>query len=155
MIGVLAGVVPYFACTKLKSIFNYDDALDTFGVHGVGGTLGAFLTGIFATPEANANLNTNLGGIVGHSLWMEQLKAMGLTIALAVGGTVVIAYALKALIGLRPDKDSEEMGLDALDHGEAGYHHEEAGGMVPVHAMAAAHAGQKSHDDVRTQGGLA
>jgi len=155
IIGVLAGAVPYFACTKLKSIFNYDDALDTFGVHGVGGTLGAFLTGLFATPDANPNLNTNLGGVVGHSLWLEQLKAIGLTLVLAIGGTAVIAYTVKALIGLRPDKESEELGLDALDHGEAGYHHEEAGGMVPVHAMAAAHAGQKSHDDVRTQGGLA
>ena len=60
IIGVLAGVVPFLACTKLKAIFKYDDALDTFGVHGVGGTLGALLTGVFATPDVNANLNTNL-----------------------------------------------------------------------------------------------
>jgi Amt family ammonium transporter len=155
IIGVLAGAVPYFACTKLKSIFNYDDALDTFGVHGVGGTLGALLTGVFATADVNPNLNTNLGTIVGHTLWLEQLKAIGLTMTLAIGGTVVIAYAVKALIGLRPDKETEEMGLDALDHGEAGYHHEEAGGMMPVSMMSAARAGQKSSDDVRTQGGLA
>jgi hypothetical protein len=57
--------------------------------------------------------------------------------------------------GLRLDNDSEEAGLDALDHGEAGYHHEEAVGMVPLHMMAAAHGGRKSSDDVRTQGGLA
>ena len=56
LIGVLAGVVPYFACTKLKQVFKYDDALDTFGVHGVGGTLGALLTGLLATTEANGNL---------------------------------------------------------------------------------------------------
>ena len=127
IIGVLAGVVPYLACTKLKAIFNYDDALDTFGVHGVGGTMGALVTGFFATPEANANLNTNLAGVVGKTLWLEQLEAMGLTVALSVGATVVIAYALKATLGLRPSVESEELGLDDSDHGEAGYHADEGG----------------------------
>jgi Amt family ammonium transporter len=128
IIGVLAGVVPYFACTKLKHIFKYDDALDTFGVHGVGGTLGALVTGFLATSEANGNLNTNLSQIVGHTLWLEQLKAMGVTIAMALAGTAVLAYAIKAIMGLRPDIDNEEQGLDILDHGEAGYHMDEAGG---------------------------
>jgi Amt family ammonium transporter len=127
-IGLLAGVVPFVACTKLKSIFKYDDALDTFGVHGVGGTLGALLTGFFATPDANPNLNTNLGGLVGHTLWLEQLKAMGLTVGLSIAATVVIGYALKATMGLRPSVDDEELGLDDSEHGEAGYHPEEAGG---------------------------
>jgi Amt family ammonium transporter len=127
-IGVLAGVVPFLACTKLKSMFNYDDALDTFGVHGVGGTLGALVTGFFATPEANANLNTNLASIVGHTLWLEQLKAIGLTLVLSVGGTAVLAFAIRAAIGLRPAPDAEEQGLDQTDHGEVGYHYDEAGG---------------------------
>jgi len=127
VIGVLAGVVPFFACTKLKAFFKYDDALDTFGVHAVGGTMGAFVTGLFATPEVNANLSTNLGGIVGHTLWIEQVKAMGLTLALSIGGTVVIGYAVKALLGLRPSLEGEEQGLDATDHGEAGYHPDEMG----------------------------
>jgi Amt family ammonium transporter len=126
-IGVLAGAVPFLACTKLKAIFKYDDALDTFGVHGVGGTMGALLTGIFATPEVNANLNTNLAGLVGKTLWLEQLKAIGLTLTLSVCGTAVIAFALKAILGLRPAVDAEEEGLDVTDHGEAGYHPEEAG----------------------------
>jgi Amt family ammonium transporter len=140
IIGVLAGAIPYLACTKLKAIFNYDDALDTFGVHGVGGTLGALVTGIFATPEANANLNTNLSGIVGKTLWVEQLKAMGLTVVLSVGATAVIAYALKAVLGLRPSVEAEEAGLDDSDHGEAGYHPEEAGfhGQEPSAAAVAA-----------------
>ncbi len=77
LIGILAGSIPYLACMKLKAMLGYDDALDTFGVHGVGGTLGALLTGFLATPEANPNLTTNLGGIVGKTLWVEQLKAMG------------------------------------------------------------------------------
>ena len=128
IVGVLAGTVPYFACTKLKAWLKYDDALDTFGVHGVGGTMGALLTGFLATPAANPNLNTNLAQIVGKTLWLEQLKAMGLTIAMALTGTLILAYLVKAAIGLRPAPDSEEMGLDDVDHGEAGYHFDEAGG---------------------------
>ncbi len=77
IIGVFAGAVPFLACTTLKNFFKYDDALDTFGVHGVGGTMGALLTGFFATTSANANLSTNLGSIVGKTLWLEQLKAIG------------------------------------------------------------------------------
>jgi Amt family ammonium transporter len=127
IIGVLAGVVPYLACTKLKSFFKYDDALDTFGVHAVGGTMGALVTGVLATADVNGNLNTNLNGIVGHTLWLEQLKAMGVTLALSIGGTIVIAYALKAVMGLRPSVESEESGLDESDHGEAAYHPEEGG----------------------------
>jgi Amt family ammonium transporter len=121
-IGVLAGAVPYFACTKLKHWLGYDDALDTFGVHAIGGTMGALLTGFFASAEMNPNLSTNLKGIVGHSLWVEQLKAMGLTIAMAVVATVVLAYAIKFTIGLRPSREDEETGLDLSDHGERGYH---------------------------------
>jgi Amt family ammonium transporter len=118
IIGVLAGVVPFLACTKLKAIFNYDDALDTFGVHGVGGTLGALLTGFFATAEANPNLAT----LVGHGLWLQQLEAMLVTVVVAVVGTAVLALVVKSTIGLRPDREAEEVGLDEMDHGEAGYH---------------------------------
>ena len=127
LIGILAGVVPFLACTKLKAIFKYDDALDTFGVHGVGGTMGALVTGIFATPDVNGNLNTNLSALLGKTLWIEQLKAMGLTMVLSIGATVVIAYVVKAVMGLRPSLEGEEMGLDESDHGEAGYHPDEGG----------------------------
>jgi ammonium transporter, Amt family len=122
LIGVLAGVVPFYACTTLKNALGYDDALDTFGVHAVGGTLGAFLTGLLATPEANPNLLINLKDIVGSSLWIEQLKAMGVTLVLSLVGTAAIGYALKYTIGLRPSAESEEAGLDVSDHGERGYH---------------------------------
>jgi Amt family ammonium transporter len=128
IVGLLAGIVPFWACTKLKHWLGYDDALDTFGVHGVGGTLGALLTGFLATTEANPNLATNLSGIVGKTLFVEQLKAIGVTLALAVGMTSVLALGLRAALGLRPDKENEELGLDAADHGEAGYHYDEAGG---------------------------
>ena len=127
LIGVLAGVIPFLACTKLKNALGYDDALDTFGVHAVGGTLGALLTGILATAKANPNLDTNLHDIVGKTLWLEQLKAMGLTIGIAVVATSALAYALKATIGLRPSEEDEVVGLDLSDHGERGYHTSEVG----------------------------
>ena len=127
LLGFLAGVVPFLACTKLKALFKYDDALDTFGVHGVGGTLGAILAGVFADPAVNANLKTNLGSLVGHGLWIEQLKAVGITFALSIGGTAMIAYAIKRVLGLRPSVEAEEAGLDDTYHGETGYHSDEAG----------------------------
>jgi Amt family ammonium transporter len=123
VIGILAGIVPFIFCTKIKHMFGYDDALDTFGVHAVGGTLGALLTGIFATVDANANLATNLAEIVGSTLWIEQLKAMVITIVLSVVATVVITTIVKAVVGLRPTDEDERMGLDLVEHGEAGYNY--------------------------------
>ena len=121
VIGILAGIVPFFAVYKLKNWLGHDDALDTFGAHGVGGTLGALVTGFLATTEANANLAINLKDIVGKTLWIEQLKAMGLTIALSLIATAILAYAIKATIGLRPAEDIERQGLDINEHGEEGY----------------------------------
>jgi len=122
IIGIAAGLIPFFAIVKVKQWLGYDDALDTFGVHAVGGTLGALLTGFLATPDVNANLSTNLKDIVGKTLWIEQLKAIGITITLAVVGTVVIAFVVKAVLGLRPSEDVETVGLDLAEHGEEGYH---------------------------------
>jgi Amt family ammonium transporter len=122
IIGVLAGLVPFFFCTKVKAMFGYDDALDTFGVHAVGGTLGALMTGFLATSSVNSNLDTYLKDIVGKTLWLEQLKAIGVTLCLAIVGTIIIAYIVKAVIGLRPDEEVETMGLDLTEHGEEGYH---------------------------------
>ncbi len=127
IIGVAAGIVPFFACTKLKSWFHYDDALDTFGVHAVGGTIGAFLTGIFATAHVNANLTgtpatqNGLRKIIGSLLWLEQLKAIAITILLAVVATTVIGAVVKAFIGLRISPEIERQGLDINEHGEEGY----------------------------------
>jgi Amt family ammonium transporter len=123
-LGVLAGAVPFFACTKLKQLLKYDDALDTFGVHAVGGTLGALLTGFFATASVNGNINTNLKDIVGKSLWLEQVKAIAITLVLSIVATVVIAYIVKAVLGLRPEPEAEQEGLDLSDHGEEGYIYE-------------------------------
>ena len=117
VIGVAAGLVPFFACTKLKSWLGYDDALDTFGVHAVGGTLGAFLTGLFAT----ANANPNVAKLTSYSLWFEQLKAIGITIVVAVVGSTIIGLIVNAVIGLRIAPEIERQGLDINEHGEEGY----------------------------------
>ena len=122
-----AGIVPFFACTKLKSWFHYDDALDTFGIHAVGGTIGAFLTGLLATAHVNPNLyagvatQNGLGRIVGRLLWLEQLKAIAFTIVLAIVATIVIGTIVKRFIGLRIAPETERQGLDINEHGEEGY----------------------------------
>jgi Amt family ammonium transporter len=125
IIGIFAGLIPWFFCYKVKSWFGYDDALDTFGVHAIGGTLGALLTGVLARSSANPNLATNLKSYVTDGafqpLILEQLKAIGVTLALAISGTIVIAYVVKALIGLRPGEEVETIGLDLEEHGEEGY----------------------------------
>ncbi|MGA3007196.1 MAG: ammonia channel protein, partial [Opitutaceae bacterium] len=133
IIGVFAAVVPYFFVSKVKAKFGYDDALDTFGVHAVGGTIGALLTGFLAVPAmladgrvnpgaVNPNLASNVDIFIQrHVLWLEQLKAIGLTLALAVAGTVVLAYLVKPIVGLRPLPEVERQGLDINEHGEEGY----------------------------------
>jgi Amt family ammonium transporter len=129
LIGVAAGLIPWFFCFKIKSWFGYDDALDTFGVHGVGGTLGALLTGVLARSSVNANLaGDNMKGYVTNSVFQplvwEQLKAIGVTLCLAVIGTTVIAFVVKAIVGLRVSEEVETIGLDLSEHGEEGYHAE-------------------------------
>ena len=133
IIGIAAGIVPFFACTKLKSWLGYDDALDTFGIHAVGGTLGAFLTGLLATANVNPNLLLSVAGsanpatrnglarIVGHTLWLEQLKAIGITIVFAVVGSAIIGAIVRGVIGLRIAPEIERQGLDINQHGEEGY----------------------------------
>ncbi len=116
IIGVAAGIIPFLAVAYLKRIFGYDDALDTFGVHGVGGTLGAILTGVLADEKANAVV----GGLK-QGLLLEQFKAIGVTIVWSVVATAIIAYVVKAIVGLRPPVEAESAGLDISDHGEEGY----------------------------------
>jgi Amt family ammonium transporter len=116
IMGVLAGVVPFLACSYLKKALGYDDALDTFGVHGIGGTMGAILTGVFADPAVNSVV-----GPLQEGLLMNQLKAVGLTIVWSVVATAIIAFIIKAVIGLRPTTEVESQGLDITEHGEEGY----------------------------------
>jgi Amt family ammonium transporter len=130
IIGVISGVVPFIFCIKLKAVFGYDDALDTFGVHAVGGTLGALLTGLLAAPAVNsaltsANPSAKANGlaelVVNRGLWHEQLLAMGITLVLAMVMTTVLGFLLKGTFGLRPSVEIERQGLDVTEHGEEGY----------------------------------
>ncbi len=132
LMGILGGTVCFFACTKLKAALKYDDALDTFGVHGVGGTLGAVLTGVFAAPEVNSGIEGLTDGLV-----FEQIKSIGFTLVISLVGTVVLASLVKAVLGLRPTADDEEMGLDYTDHGESGYHDELGSGHLGLVGSAA------------------
>jgi ammonium transporter, Amt family len=119
VIGLVAGVVCYSACL-LKSKFGYDDSLDVVGVHGVGGILGAILTGVFASKAINSAGNDGL--LYGNpSLLITQLTAVGITVAFAAAGTAVILLVLKAVMGLRVTADEERLGLDLSQHSESAY----------------------------------
>lgn len=118
IMGVLAGIIPFLAVAYLKKKLGFDDALDTFGVHGVGGTLGAILTGVFADPAVNSAVTDLKAGLL-----VEQLKAVALTIGWSVAASLVIGLIIKAVIGLRATPEVEDGGLDLAEHGEAGYEH--------------------------------
>jgi Amt family ammonium transporter len=125
-IGLIAGTIPWFFCYKVKGWLGMDDALDAWSVHGVGGTCGAILTGMFARQAANPNLATNLRKYVTDSLFQpqlwEQIKTVLCSLVLFIVGTIIIAYITKLLVGLRPTEEVERAGLDEMEHGEPGYH---------------------------------
>jgi Amt family ammonium transporter len=128
IIGLAAGVVCYFMCALVKQKFGYDDSLDAFGVHGAGGTLGAILTGVFATNAVNDALKDAAGkpmplGLVDGNGGQILNQAIGVAIAwvLAIVGTLVILKICDALIGLRVEQEQEIQGLDLSMHGEEGY----------------------------------
>jgi Amt family ammonium transporter len=128
LIGFAAGVVCFYMVTKVKSLFGYDDSLDAFGVHGAGGTLGAILTGVFATNAVNDALKDPsgkalpLGLIDGNAMQIVyQLIGSAIAWALAAVGTLVILKVCDMIFGLRVTAEHEEMGLDLSMHGEQGY----------------------------------
>jgi Amt family ammonium transporter len=120
VVGLAAGMGCFLACTALKSRFGYDDSLDVFGVHGFGGTLGAVLTGVFAT-KAVAGGTENLGLVDGGTVIVNQAIAVAATWALAIVVTFVLLKVLDATMGLRVTRDEEIEGLDLSQHGEEGY----------------------------------
>jgi Amt family ammonium transporter len=124
LIGLLAGVICYLAVTKLKKAFGYDDALDAFGVHGIGGTLGALMTGIFATREVNdLRMGMPMGLIDGDAgQLVNQLVAVLIAWGLAIVGTWIILKICDVVCGVRVDAAAETEGLDLSQHGEEGYH---------------------------------
>jgi Amt family ammonium transporter len=127
-IGAIAGVFCYFMVVKVKAIFGYDDSLDAFGVHGAGGTLGAILTGLFASSTINpifkdAKGNTLPSGAI-EGNWhqvLNQLVGVGLAWIISIVGTLVLLKVVDMLVGLRVTVDQEREGLDISQHGEEGY----------------------------------
>jgi Amt family ammonium transporter len=126
LIGLLAGIFCFLMVTTVKHMFGYDDTLDAFGVHGAGGTLGAILTGVFATNAINnAPINGKvipLGLVDGNpGQIFNQGIGVAIAIALAAVGTFVILKVCDVVVGVRVDHDAEEQGLDLSQHGEEGY----------------------------------
>ncbi|MGE5237905.1 MAG: ammonium transporter [Chloroflexota bacterium] len=119
IIGLVAGVVPYFAVASLKPRLGYDDTLDAFGIHGIAGTLGAILTGVFADPAINEAGKGLLYGNPGQLL--TQFIAVGVTVVYDAVATLIIFLVVKAVVGLRVDTESEITGLDESEHGESAY----------------------------------
>ena len=118
-IGIAAGIVPFFAVATLKPKLGYDDTLDAFGIHGIGGTIGALLTGFFADPAINdAGKGLFFGNPV--QVWI-QIKAILVTVIYSGVMTFIIFMIVKALIGIRVDAEDEAVGLDESQHGEKAY----------------------------------
>ncbi|MCH2179932.1 MAG: ammonium transporter [Mariniblastus sp.] len=120
-IGAAAGVLCYLACGKVKRLLGYDDSLDAFGVHGVGGLLGAFLTGIFATTDVNPAAADGVFYGGSWELVAAQLAAAGVAIVLSVVASFVLLKVIDLTVGLRVEEEVEEKGLDLAAHGEEGY----------------------------------
>jgi Amt family ammonium transporter len=131
VIGAVAGVFCYFMVVKVKNRFGYDDSLDAFGVHGAGGTIGALLTGVFATSAINPIYHDAKGNVLPSGViegnWsqlLNQLVAVAIAWTLAVVGTLLILKVVDMLVGLRVSADHEVQGLDLTQHGEEGYYWE-------------------------------
>lgn len=121
VLGIAAGLVCFYACTTIKSKFNYDDSLDAFGVHGTGGALGAILTGVFATTQVTG-ADGGSGLIDGNGgLLLSQVISVAVAVAFSLVGTFLILKVLDATMGLRVTQDQEIQGLDLSQHGEEGY----------------------------------
>jgi Amt family ammonium transporter len=127
-IGFLAGIFCFYMVTTVKNHFGYDDSLDAFGVHGAGGTLGALLTGIFATSAVNDALKDSAGkalplGLVDGNGAQILNQVIGIAIAIFLGmvGTFVILKIVDLTMGVRATAEQEMEGLDLSMHGEEGY----------------------------------
>src|SRR5277367_2384185 len=123
-IGLIAGVFCYLMVVKVKAVFGYDDSLDAFGVHGAGGTIGAILTGVFATSMVNpifgAGKATGLLEGNGHQV-LNQIVGVAIAWSLSIVGTLIILFVVDKTIGLRVSEADEREGLDLSQHGEEGY----------------------------------
>jgi ammonium transporter len=130
IIGLVAGIFCYFMVAKVKQMFGYDDALDAFGVHGAGGTLGAILTGVFASSTINPLFKDDSGNVLpsgllegnAHQL-LNQFGGVALAWVISSVGTLALLFIVDKTIGLRVEPADEVQGLDITQHGEEGYEH--------------------------------
>jgi Amt family ammonium transporter len=158
-IGAIAGIFCYLMVSTVKARLGYDDSLDAFGVHGAGGTLGALLTGVFASSAVNPIFKDASGHVLASGALegnRHQLvnQAIGVAIAagLAVVGTLVILKVVDAVIGLRVTEDHEVQGLDLSQHGEEGYTWEHpAPARVPAFAHLATHGPELYREITRVE----
>ena len=118
IIGIVAGIVCYYSATALKHALGYDDSLDAFGVHGIGGIVGALLTGVFAYGPLSATTATPAGTVGGMDLFIVQCKAVGATIVFSAVASFILLKIVDVVIGLRVNEDEEREGLDVVLHGE-------------------------------------
>jgi Amt family ammonium transporter len=124
VIGLIAGAFCFLMVTVVKSWFGYDDSLDAFGVHGAGGTIGAILTGIFASSTINPIYGAGkpTGAIDGN--WhqvLNQLAGVAIAWGLSIAGTLILLKLVDVVVGLRVTREEEIEGLDVTQHGEEGY----------------------------------
>jgi len=119
IIGIVAGIVCYYAATALKHALGYDDSLDAFGVHGIGGIIGALLTGVFAYGPLSATTDKPNGVYIGGTeLFIVQCKAVAATIVFSAVASFILLKIVDVVIGLRVNEDEEREGLDVVLHGE-------------------------------------
>ena len=114
--GILSSIICFYFVVQVKKKFGYDDSLDAFGIHGVGGTFGAIATGIFANPSVNPDVSGLLYGNA-HQLWV-QIESVAIGYGMAIAGTLLILFVMRMFVKLRVEPQEEVMGLDLSVHGE-------------------------------------
>ncbi|WP_084539806.1 ammonium transporter [Azorhizobium doebereinerae] len=125
--GLVVGVVCFFFCTTVKNAFGYDDSLDVFGVHGIGGIFGAIATGIVVSPALGGTgiFDYTTGKVADYDMATQviaQLKAVAITLVWSGVGSAILFYIVHAVVGLRATVEKEREGLDITEHGERAYH---------------------------------
>jgi Amt family ammonium transporter len=127
VLGFVAGIVCFFFCTTIKNAFGYDDSLDVFGVHGIGGIIGALGTGILVNPALGGTgvYDYVAGSVASYDMATQvwaQVKGVAVTLVWSGVGSAILFYLVNIIVGLRPSVEKEREGLDITDHGERAYH---------------------------------
>jgi Amt family ammonium transporter len=122
LIGAASGAICYWAATSIKAKFGYDDSLDVFGVHGIGGIVGALLTGCLVVDATHGGESFTIYNADGdNQLWIQAKSVLFTIVWSGIISVIALKIAGAIVGGIRSDEDSEETGLDLTDHGESGY----------------------------------